>query len=760
MCRHHRRHHHRRPAAPAPAEDPIKLPNNMTVALLYDTLATLFSLVLSIFFREVRPRGTHHIPEDGPVIFVVAPHHNQFVDPLMLIKTAGRRVGFLTAQKSMDRKWIGRFARAMGSIGVVRAADIAVKLPGKLWMPDPAQSPDLIEVVNVVDTDFLHLQALGKLAVGHSLLFVIPPVLGSSGPGNDVSLEIAEIVSATRIRVRRAVTDPDTVQALAFPAGLPARAAPKVDYAHMYESVFERLKGGHCVGIFPEGGSHDRSELLPFKAGVTIMALGAMAAFPGLDVKLVPVGLNYFHADRFRSRAVVEYGAPISVPADLVDMYRRGGAEKRDACKSLLDVIQAAVANVTVTAPDYDTLMVVQAVRRLYRPLNHKLTMVQRLELTRRLMKGYLQYKDDPRVKDLEFKVKYYNSMLEAHGLQDHQVERTAIGGFRALGLLAYRSIVLLIMATLALPGAIINFPMAVAATRISQQKAAEALASSTVKIEGRDVLATWKLIVALVMVPIVYFFDTFLTWGAVRFILKLAPPWTWAIPTIVLFLGLPTVSLMALRFGERGADIYKSLAPLLMSVLPTRWDDGDRLRLVRGQLARDINDVINELGPTLFEDFNSFFMKDMEIPTTEQSSAGLKRVSSWSALSSAASRSVTRAASMISIEVKNFVSAATPSTLKARLASTPAMAAKDAVKTHDEGMQAQQDEEEGVLIIKAAEVARGGGELPKVVVTDEPESIAEEEENAAAASNGVVLVENGEVEKVAEVPSNTEVAA
>ncbi|KNE68579.1 hypothetical protein AMAG_12748 [Allomyces macrogynus ATCC 38327] len=662
----------------------------------------------------------------------------------MLIKTAGRRVGFLTAQKSMDRKWIGRFARAMGSIGVVRAADIAVKLPGKLWMPDPVQCPDLIEVVNVVDTDFLHLQSLGKLAVGHSLLFVIPPALGTTGPGNDVSLEIAEIVSATRIRVRRAVTDPDTVQALAFPAGLPARAAPKVDYAHMYESVFERLKGGHCVGIFPEGGSHDRSELLPFKAGVTIMALGAMAAFPGLDVKLVPVGLNYFHADRFRSRAVVEYGAPIS----------------------------AAVANVTVTAPDYDALMVVQAVRRLYRPLNHKLTMVQRLELTRRLMKGYLQYKDDPRVKDLEFKVKYYNAMLEAHGLQDHQVERTAVGGFRALGLLAYRSIVLLIMATLALPGAIINFPMAVAATRISQQKAAEALASSTVKIEGRDVLATWKLIVALVMVPIVYFFDTFLTWGAVRFILKLAPPWTWAIPTIVLFLGLPTVSLMALRFGERGADIYKSLAPLLMSVLPTRWDDGDRLRLVRGQLARDINDVINELGPTLFEDFNSFFMKerssilarcdpDMEIPTTEQSSAGLKRVSSWSALSSAASRSVTRAASMISIEVKNFVSAATPSTLKARLASTPAMAAKDAVKTHDEGMQAQQDEEEGVLIIKAAQVARGGGEPPKVVVTDEPESIAEEEESEAAVgtSNGA-SAEVEKVEKVAEVPSNTEVAA
>lgn len=29
----------------------------------------------------------------------------------------------------------------------------------------------------------------------------------------------------------------------------------------------------HSIGIFPEGGSHDRPELLPLKAGVTLMAL-------------------------------------------------------------------------------------------------------------------------------------------------------------------------------------------------------------------------------------------------------------------------------------------------------------------------------------------------------------------------------------------------------------------------------------------------------------------------------------------------------
>lgn len=44
----------------------------------------------------------------------------------------------------------------------------------------------------------------------------------------------------------------------------------------MFASVWSALSNNDCVGIFPEGGSHDRSELLPLKAGICIMALGAM----------------------------------------------------------------------------------------------------------------------------------------------------------------------------------------------------------------------------------------------------------------------------------------------------------------------------------------------------------------------------------------------------------------------------------------------------------------------------------------------------
>lgn len=88
------------------------------------------------------------------------------------------------------------------------------------------------------------------------------------------------------------------------------------------------------------------------------MALGAMASDPNCKVRIVPVGLSYFHAHRFRSRAVVEFGSAMDVPEDLISMFKQGGTHKRDACGKLLDLIYDGLKTVTLRAPDYDTLMV------------------------------------------------------------------------------------------------------------------------------------------------------------------------------------------------------------------------------------------------------------------------------------------------------------------------------------------------------------------------------------------------------------------
>lgn len=73
--------------------------------------------------------------------------------------------------------------------------------------------------------------------------------------------------------------------------------------------------------------------------------------------------MNYFHAHKFRSRAVVEFGTPLDIPSELVELYRKG--ERREAIKQLLEVIYQALVAVTVTSPDYDTLMVCKNILRI-----------------------------------------------------------------------------------------------------------------------------------------------------------------------------------------------------------------------------------------------------------------------------------------------------------------------------------------------------------------------------------------------------------
>lgn len=68
------------------------------------------------------------------------------------------------------------------------------------------------------------------------------------------------------------------------------KIAPHVDQTAVYDEVYHYLNNNECITIFPEGGSHDRSEMLPLKAGFAVMALGAMAENPNLNIKIVPVG--------------------------------------------------------------------------------------------------------------------------------------------------------------------------------------------------------------------------------------------------------------------------------------------------------------------------------------------------------------------------------------------------------------------------------------------------------------------------------------
>ena len=116
-----------------------------------------------------------------------------------------------------------------------------------------------------------------------------------------------------------------------------------------YTAIYDRLDANGIVGIFPEGGSHDRASLLPLKAGIAVMALGACQRHGEAlrsRLRVVAVGLNYFSGHRFRSRVFVDYGEPFEVSAELVQRYASG--DKRGAGDALMAEILTAIKAVTV----------------------------------------------------------------------------------------------------------------------------------------------------------------------------------------------------------------------------------------------------------------------------------------------------------------------------------------------------------------------------------------------------------------------------
>ncbi|EHL01736.1 putative Uncharacterized acyltransferase [Glarea lozoyensis 74030] len=521
---------------------------------IYDVFLWTFSILVDLFFREVHPRGSWKVPRQGPP----------------------------------------------GS--------------GTIYLPDPVGNPLLVRGIG---------SKFNSKEVQIGGLLVLPSVNGTAA-----NAEVAEVISAEEIRLKKPFKGATAMKQLTgredvdekgnfkdetvqgpIPGfeGIKYKTAPKVDQTEVYDAVFDRLSAGGAVGIFPEGGSHDRTELLPLKAGVAIMALGALAANPDSGLKIVPCGMNYFHAHKFRSRAVVEFGNPVEVPKELVELYKNG--ERREAVSQLLDTVYQALVAVTVTSPDYDTLMLIQAVRRLYNPTGKKLPLPMVVELNRRLVKGYTHYKDDPRIVSLKKSVINYNKQLRYVNISDHQVEYAKVSVLKAFILLFYRLGKISVLSIGVIPGLVLFSPVFVASKVISIKKSREALAASTVKLQGRDVMATWKLLVALAFAPILYnTYTMLLTYWTWRNRVQGYVPESVSLWSVVIFgyIFFPAITYAALRFGEVGMDILKSLRPLVLSLNPTSSNIIYKLRARRAELSEQVTEVINTLGPQMFPDFDA----------------------------------------------------------------------------------------------------------------------------------------------------------
>ncbi|KAK6860908.1 acyltransferase [Apiospora arundinis] len=594
----------------------------------YDATIWVLSLVVGFFFRVILYRKTSNIPRKGPVLFIAGPHNNQFVDAILIQSAvrneAGRRLSMLTAHKSL-RGFGGCIPRQLEAIPVHRAQDLAKPAMGTIFLPDPINKPDIIHGRG---TNFVN-----EAEVGGSIF--LPSVSGKTSR----SAVVSEILDPTHIRIKQAFTDKDSLlqltsqfdiehrgrsrgQELQGPGsghqGSKFKLVPRVDQSELFQAVLNRLQSeGSVVSaksclsfhsqpccpaasgtdlelqcIFPEGGSHDRADMLPFKAGAATIALSAACHDPKCDLAIVPVGLHYFNGHKFRSRAVVEFGLPFKVPGHLVARYK---TDRRGAIGDFLGLCKSALDRVTVSSPDHETLNVVRTARRLYQhygkpPLSYVVA------LDRKFSKLF-DARRDQRTLLLMKEIGEYNRQIQLLGLKDYQVASTEQSLPKVLYLLVIRVIVLAALSVGVIPGLVLFTPILVVAKYVSSKQAKIALKMSSVKIWGRDVMATYKGFVSVLFTPLCFtFYSYVLSHTGIWWYVPYRMPWCGH-----LFLGWAVIAalcILALSLGDMAMEILKSLLPLLLSLTPSSRSALRSIRLQRIQTARKVNKLIGYLDP------------------------------------------------------------------------------------------------------------------------------------------------------------------
>ncbi len=387
--------------------------------LVRQIIHAIISIALRLFFRRIEAVNAENVPKDGAIIFVLN-HPNGLVDPALIFVSLIRRVSFLAKSTLFDIPVAGFLLRTFEILPVARRVDSA----------------------------------------------------------GDMS--------------KNRMT---------------------------FQNCYELLVKGRCIAIFPEGISHNETKLQPLKTGAARIALGALgfeeegetgrrgdgekgkrgdgeiseiseisdfrfqisenketndegrrtndetnpkSEIQNLKLKIMAVGLYYTSKTSFRSEALIRYGDLIEVePVELDE----NGEPPREAVYALNAKIEDALRKVTLnleSQSELDTVLKAEALfSSVYENLLFKDTLTQSFNRLQSLAEKYaLLEKNDPqKMQALGEKVTRYENALKTSGVTAESLSVLHHPTSYVFRYLILRVLFLLILAPLAVTGAIIHSP-------------------------------------------------------------------------------------------------------------------------------------------------------------------------------------------------------------------------------------------------------------------------------------------------------------
>lgn len=131
-----------------------------------------------------------------------------------------------------------------------------------------------------------------------------------------------------------------------------------------FKQGYDILKNKGAFLIFPEGISTGERQLSQIKTGAARIGLGAEVEHHWqLGAQIIPVGLNYADAIKFRSDVSTRFGKPI-ILSEFKDHYE---TDEKEAVRQITDQIETALYKLTINLHDLEMKEIVEALETIYK---------------------------------------------------------------------------------------------------------------------------------------------------------------------------------------------------------------------------------------------------------------------------------------------------------------------------------------------------------------------------------------------------------
>ncbi|MCB0401400.1 MAG: 1-acyl-sn-glycerol-3-phosphate acyltransferase [Flavobacteriales bacterium] len=192
----------------------------------------------------------------------------------------------------------------------------------------------------------------------------------------------------------------------------------------VFQGCYDKLAKNGVIMIFPEGTSEAERRLRKIKTGAARIALGAEQENNfSLNLKILPVGLNYTKSCRFRSEVIVNFGEPIAIK-DYLEMYQANGM---NTVKQLTDDIENSIRNLMIAIDEKEQDELVEQIEHIFKTsLPQEVDAMEQVKLSQGIVDAIRFYqKNDPRLyDDMAGNLDQFFRKLESVGLSYRSFEK------------------------------------------------------------------------------------------------------------------------------------------------------------------------------------------------------------------------------------------------------------------------------------------------------------------------------------------------